>query len=105
MTTTTNLQLAQQIVNFLNDLLRLSPDAIYALVEHRVPCTKELADHPTVQIIADTTSNIHTVGLLGILNGLCGRRSTGGGFIAAVVNTETNQIEQFRLLEDNNGTT
>jgi hypothetical protein len=105
MTPPTNPQLAQQIVHYLNDLLKLSPEAISMLIEHRVPCTQELADHPTVQAVDGEKSGTYVVGLLGILNGLCGCRSTGGGFIAAVINTDVEppQVESFQLLQETSG--
>lgn len=71
------------VVNFLNDLVELDRPAIAALIANRIPCNQLLADHPTVQVAA--TAGGYHVGLLGILNGLCGVMEDGYGYIAAVL--------------------
>lgn len=65
-------QIAQLFVDILNEMLELDYEATYNLVEHRVQCTDELADHPTITVGAlpdDTTKS--RAGLLGVLNGCC----------------------------------
>ena len=94
-----NHALAEQIVAFMNELLTLDPVAVSRLVSARVACNKELADHPTVQVGAldltfeGATDRVHDVGLLGILNGLCGNYDDGPrklwGPVAAVYPGET----------------
>jgi hypothetical protein len=44
--------------------------AVQALVDHRVPCNRELADDPTVQVRKQ--DNWFEVGMLGLLNGMTG---------------------------------
>ncbi|KKN88349.1 hypothetical protein LCGC14_0249120 [marine sediment metagenome] len=73
---------AQVIVDYLNGLLELDRPAVAALIANRVPCNKALADHPTCQVVAQHGS-CH-VGLLGILNGLCGKDKRGWGGIVVV---------------------
>ena len=81
------------VINFLNELVKLDNKAMRDLVETRVLCNKELADHPTVQVSSSDGDNFR-VGLLGILNGLCGaRESDGWGYIAANFDDDNNLIE------------
>jgi hypothetical protein len=82
--TTVDLQLAQRIVAFLNELTAIDPEAMLALVESRVPCNAALVGHPTVQVVSGPLPDTFTVGILGILNGLCGVHSNGWGGIAGV---------------------
>jgi hypothetical protein len=68
------------VVQFLNSLLKVDPQAISALFDRgRVPCNQALADHPTVQV------NEGGVGPLGILNGIFGTYEDGWGPILMVV--------------------
>ncbi len=77
-----DLELATRLITLLNEALALDPKAIEALVETRVPCNDALADHPTIQVSVEPGSDAK-VGLLGILNGLCGTDASGWGPLAA----------------------
>jgi len=79
-----------RIVNFLNELLEIDPAAVSALIAARVPCNQFLADHPTVQIGEERGE--FRVGLLGLLNGLCGTRENGYGFINAIYDGDADQL-------------
>lgn len=68
-----------------------------ALVETRVYCNDALADHPTVQVSVDKGKP--TVGVLGVLNGLCGVRHDGSGHIAAEFE-DSGRISRFVRLRD-----
>src|SRR4051812_38310917 len=75
-----------EVIKFMNELLVIDPKAITALIETRVPCNEDLATHPTVQVasiskLMEGSTPEYSVGLLGILNGLCGARKDGYGFI------------------------
>jgi hypothetical protein len=70
-----DLKLAEKIVAYLNDLCELDRPAIGALLANRVPCNEKLADHPSCQVI--TQHGGWHVGLLGLLNGLCGTYESG----------------------------
>jgi len=78
--------IADRIIEVLNSALEADPAAVYALVESRVPCNEALADHPTIQVLAE--GGTYGVGLLGILNGLAGTQVVKGrpgwGRISAV---------------------
>jgi hypothetical protein len=67
--------IAESLVSYINDLMELDKPAIAAMFANRVPCNKALADHPTVQVTAQHGG--YHVGLIGILNGLCGVREDG----------------------------
>jgi hypothetical protein len=63
-----DLELADRIIELMNDALARDPIAVTELIANRVPCNDDLATHPTIQVNpADDT-----VGMLGFLNGLCG---------------------------------
>ena len=72
-----------QMVRFLEELIDLDADAMSALVAARVPCSAAFVDHLTVQV--DLTPERFEVGLLGILNGLCGTFRDGTGAVAVIV--------------------
>jgi hypothetical protein len=87
----------EEIIALLNEINELDPSVLPALIEHRVPCNQKLADHPTVQV--GKTSDGYEVGLLGILNGLCGVKEDSTGYIGArYKDEELNCIERFELL-------
>ena len=89
-----DLVLAKRIVNFMNSLIELDKDAIVNLVNARMVCNKALAEHPTVQVTGNDDMSL--VGIIGILNGLCGIYDNGFGAIAAV--TDNNGIQRFSFL-------
>jgi len=64
--------LASRIVELLNDLYRQDPHAMHDLVESRVRCNAALAAHPTVPVQMLPANEDGLVGVLGLLNGLCG---------------------------------
>lgn len=81
------------VVALLNEAFKLSPKTMTALVEHRVPCTEDLASHPTIQVALAIDANCEkfkcefkqpVCGMLGILNGLFGLNEIGRGAIEAV---------------------
>ena len=78
----------QRIVDLLNEVNSIDPQAMLAIVSHRVPCNQNLADHPTVQV-----SKNHAVGFLGIVNGLFGDNK-----ICAVMSEDEKIIHRFKVL-------
>lgn len=67
-----DLTLAGRIVELLNDLYRKDPQAMHDLIEHRVRCNEVLAAHPTVPVARPEDNDGGLLGVLGLLNGLCG---------------------------------
>lgn len=92
-----NSALAEQICIFLNELLEIDRPAIASLIANRVPCNKTLADHPTVQVSAQH-GGFH-VGMLGLLNGLCGTRLNGYGFINAIFDGDASELKDLVRFE------
>jgi hypothetical protein len=84
-------KIADLMVTYLNEILRLDPEAVHSLLETRVPCNTALADHPTVQVHAQ--NGTHTVGLLGVLNGFVGTDLDGWGFVCACYDNEGKLLE------------
>lgn len=76
----------QDAIDLLNDALKDDPKAIQQLVEARVECNHQLADHKTIQV-----ANYHLekdkfqVGLLGIINGMFGIDEKGYGPVTAFI--------------------
>ena len=79
------------MVEFLNEICRIDPYAMYELIESRVPCNQELSDHPTVQVQLDRDGG-PVVGFLGVLNGWYG---LGGERLVANVDIENRMVESF----------
>jgi hypothetical protein len=90
-----DLILAHRIAGFLNALLPTDAAAITAIVEHRVPCSELLADHPTIQFGCEV-SGAPRLGVLGLLNGLCGIYPDGNG--ALIAGVRNGQIKQFGVV-------
>jgi hypothetical protein len=69
----------EEVVEVLNEALKLDAAAITKLVNMRVPCNEKLAKHPTIQVAKDKDST--KVGMLGIINGIFG--ANGNDYIYA----------------------
>ena len=85
----------KQAIEILNDILATDPKAIADLIETRVDCNEALYNHPTVQCAEG-----QKVGMLGIINGIFGVRSTGGGWIAAHYDDDDGKLTKFVVIED-----
>ena len=96
-----DLELAQIVVDFLNELAEIDRPAVAALIANRVPCNEELADHDTVQVSAQH-GGFH-VGMLGLLNGLCGAKEDSAGVIGAIFEDGANggyrDLLRFEVLQ------
>lgn len=61
----------------LNEACAQDPVAIRSLIAYRVPCNGELSFHPTIQVHEEMVVDHgfylpnYSVGLLGIINGIC----------------------------------
>lgn len=88
-----SLEVADQMIRFLNELVELDQEAMHQLVETRVPCNTKLTDHPTVQVRVKEKKG--SVGLLGILNGYIGTDADGWGFICAEYN-DSGKLVRFK---------
>lgn len=63
----------QEIVTRLNDAVARDWQAMHRLVESRVPASPRLANHPTIIVVPHQSQDSITfsVGMLGVLNGVC----------------------------------
>lgn len=84
MKSTVDLELAKRMVDYLNELLELDRPAIALLTSNRMSCNDKLADHPSCQVMLQH-DGFH-VGMLGVLNGLCGIDNDGGPVCAVFEN-------------------
>ena len=81
-----------QAIEMLNEMVKADPDATLALINTRVACSKELAEHHSIQV--DGSVDPARVGFLGVLNGLFGINEQGWGAIAAVI--DEHKLIKFR---------
>lgn len=97
----TNPQLADLIIERLNEIAMHDKEAMAKLIEQRVPCNEQLVEHPTVIAFADMGPP--EVGMLGILNGIVGSipdgPKKGWGYIAAVFDDDGHFL-RFRRTDD-----
>lgn len=86
--------LADLLIQRLNEIARVDPDAMAALIKTRVPCNDAMLRHPTVQVARQVgaSDDAFEVGFLGMLNGIIGviedGPRKGWGHIAAVMDDD-----------------
>src|SRR5689334_4760139 len=77
-------KLAQEMVDYLNELLELDSNAVNQLMNTYIECNHLLAHHPTVQVYQmSEEAPVYGVGALGLLNGFIGERDHVG-YVTAV---------------------
>lgn len=59
-----------EVVDRLNEFNKTDSSALKKIFDNRVPCNKDMGDHPTIQ--CGQRKKRYTVGMLGLLNGLFG---------------------------------
>ena len=100
------LQIAHDIIRVMNSAIELDRNAINALVSKRVPCNTERAAHPTIQVRSERVSSQsgaatlvvqHSLGVVGLLNGIAGTDEHGNGYIAADFDNKTGALIKFCL--------
>lgn len=94
----------QEVVDLLNEALRMDKDAVTDLVSERITVNKGLALHPTIQCI-ETGRGRFEMGLLGFLNGLFGVDEEKHGAIKAVIDPKTKLVASFEVCEPWQGAT
>ena len=88
-----------EMVIYLNSLLKIDRQAIAALLANRVPCNQALADHKSVQVQAQN-GGFH-VGMFGIINGLFSAFADGFGQIMYVFDDDGN-LSHFATVDPSN---
>ena len=89
----------QNVIDYLNGLLKADRRALQELVSTKVKCNENLAFHPTVQVIV-TGPDQYETGVLGVLNGLFGIDEKGDSYIMAVLSAD-GVLKEFRLRHKN----
>jgi len=88
----------EEVVELLNEAVKLDPTAMDLLVNSRVSCNKELGAHPTIQVMVGLQ---RVVGMLGILNGIFGVNENGWGCFQIMFDDTTKKLTGFKV--DYNG--
>jgi len=88
-----NDEIIQCFIDTLNEALRLNPSVIEALFHNRVKCGDGFDRNPHIQVGLDAKGD-RTLGLLGLINGICGNL-TDGQYIQAVLAEEKDLIISF----------
>jgi len=101
--------LAKHMVELLNDILALDPMAVTSLVTSGFGCNEHLAKHSTMQVRTcgcgsglvkdDRNQVIYSLGVMGLLNGICGADNNGLGSVAAVKDKDTGQVKRFVFID------
>lgn len=97
---------AEEIIERLNSMVAVDPDAMLRLIKQRVPCNEALADHPTCQVDFDEDrgpAGVYVVGLLGVLNGILGKDSEGWGYLCAVLDEDQTKLTGFKVTPQYSG--
>ncbi len=97
-------ELADLIIKRMNEFCKCDRDAINMLMNTRVHCNDDLADHPTVQV--RDYDGPTSVGLLGILNGIVGTIDEGPkkgfGLISAAMTPGGVELLHFKRTDNDN---
>lgn len=95
----TEQDLADHIINQLNEIARTDPTAMEWLIANRITCNEALANHPTVQVLAPPGEK-PKVGMLGIINGIVGAISNeplkGYGYIGIILEDDGSFVKFIR---------
>jgi hypothetical protein len=85
---------AKDVCKLMNELLAKDSDCVHRLVNTRIKCNDDIANHPTVQVQQYKRDKFPKVGLLGIINGLFGIREDGMGAIC--IDVDDKKILKFK---------
>ena len=85
-------------VEVLNDALERDPEAVTELINMRATCNERLAAHPTIQV--QKYSEVHRIGVLGILNGVLGGGPSGDIGAKGPVNPKTGHFIRIKRFVD-----
>jgi hypothetical protein len=85
---------AKDICSLLNELLEKDSSFVKNLMEVHVPCNEDIANHPTVQVRGyNEYPNVHTCGIMGLINGILGIREDGFGALCYEIDEAGNIVE------------
>lgn len=72
------------VVKFLNNWVENDRTTVERLIHNHVSCLDWTSNHPSIQVVVDSTTGRARVGVVGLLNGLFGVNEEGLGPISAV---------------------
>ena len=90
----------QEVVDFLNEALKLDKNCIETLFNYGVDCNESIVNHPTIQCGKYGDMKNPRLRFVGLLNGIFGVDENGYGCIAMSLDDETNKLQKFIILED-----
>jgi len=74
----------EEVVELLNEMLKLDYEATKKFIETKVSCNENLANNSLIQVDGYSEKDGYLVGPLGFLNGIFGDNEYGYGCICAV---------------------
>lgn len=86
----------EKVLSALNQAVKDDPLAVRILLNNLVPCNEALADHPTVVVERHEEELGHTVGPLGLVNGVLA--AAGLPLVASHWSDEVNCFGRRRFL-------
>lgn len=87
---------AVHAVKVLNEALELEPYTIQNMFKSRFCVGSGLVQHPTIQVLQE--AGVHTLGVLGLINGLFGVLSDNRGRITGIYEGE--RLIKFELTQE-----
>ena len=84
----------QDVVDLLNEFLKLDPQAAEELMFYRAVCNKAVEEHPTIQVRVTDESDVYfavgadhiaRIGFIGLLNGMFGVDGDDNGAIGMII--------------------
>ena len=88
----------QTICNTLNRLYKLDPAAAYFLINNRVLVNESIVNDESLICYSTPLDNVHTIGLLGIINGIL-LNDGSETFIVASFDNQNNKFLGFTITE------
>lgn len=76
----------RDVCDLFNEIIQKDPECAKSLIDTRIICNKEIADHPTIQVLEENGET--RVGLLGFINGMFGIGDDGMGPICVIINDD-----------------
>lgn len=89
----------EEAIKTLNEAVEADKAAMLELLNFRVPINEKLAKHPTIQCSTyrpEDQKTGYSVSLLGIINGIFGKRNDGWAYISTLVNSNEDLDENYR---------
>jgi hypothetical protein len=96
---TPRLDLAKELVTFLNETHKLDPEYVEGLMLNRAVANIAIQEHPTIQVGVKRGQRAWSGTMVGLLNGFLGKYETGIGPLAANYDDETKAFTGFVVID------